>query len=139
MVCLCGRVVSLWNGGVDLCWVEGCVVFTVCCLLFVCCGVCFSVVCVLFCCVVGCGMAVGCGVLLLVFFFFFLFVGVRGSARAALRARTLSPNTIVLLCCLVFSCPLCSSLFFVFRFSSVGMAVGDSPCVGVSSWHDGDG
>lgn len=28
-------------------------------------------------------------------FFFLLVVGVRGSARAALRARTLSPNTIV--------------------------------------------
>nr|DAO87850.1 MAG TPA: hypothetical protein [Caudoviricetes sp.] len=31
-----------------------------------------------------------------------LCVGVRGSARAALRARTLSPNTIVFSCCVLF-------------------------------------
>lgn len=35
-----------------------------------------------------------------------LIVGVRGSARAALRARTLSPNTIVFPRCLVLSSPL---------------------------------
>ena len=53
-------------------------------------------------------------------------VGVRGSARAAMRARTLSPNTIVflLLLCLVF-CPVlsCSPPFFVSRLSVFGMAV----------------
>lgn len=103
-LCLCDRVVSLWNSGDGLCGVEGrwvCLLSTVHCQLFVCCGVCFSVVCVvLLCCVVGCGMAVGwegvwscclsssC-------------VGVRGSARAALRARTLSPNTIVFPCCVL--------------------------------------
>ena len=58
--CLCDRVVSLWNSGDGLCWVEGRVVSTVRCLLFMCCGVCFSVVCVLSCCAVlwnggGCG------------------------------------------------------------------------------------
>lgn len=65
-------------------------------------------------------------------------VGVRGSARAALRARTLSPNTIVssvtlsclLLCC---SAPRLSSPS---AFLSFGMAAGDSPCVGVFGGHD---
>jgi len=51
-LCLCDRVVSLWNSGDGLCWVEGCVVSTVHCRLFMCCGVCFSVVCVLSCCAV---------------------------------------------------------------------------------------
>ena len=41
-LCLCDRVVSLWNSGDGLCWVEGCVVFIVNCQLFMCCGVCFS-------------------------------------------------------------------------------------------------
>lgn len=119
-VCLCGRVMSLWNSGDGLCWVEGRVASTVYCQLFMCCGVCFSVVCVLSCCAVlwvvewrgggvrVCGLVV-CLLLFSVSFFFSLvsFVGgVRGSARAALRARTLSPNTIVFPCCLV-----CSSLF----------------------------
>ena len=117
--CLCDRVMSLWNSGGGLCWVEGrgCLPST----HHPCCGAHFSgvrvvmAVCddsacfVLSYCVVGCGMAV-CGggvVSLLVFIppFLSLFlsfssplslrVGVRGSARAALRARTLSPNTIV--------------------------------------------
>lgn len=50
--------------------------------------------------------------------------GVRGSARAALRARTLSPNTIVsfLVVCFVFFLSLSLSPFF-FRLSFVGMAV----------------
>ena len=68
-----------------------------------------------------------------------LCVGVRGSARAALRARTLSPNTIA-------SSFVSSSLsllllaFSVSRLSSAaGMAVGDSPCVGVFGGHDGYG
>lgn len=33
VLCLCGRVVSLWNSGDDLCWVEGRAVSTVCCVL----------------------------------------------------------------------------------------------------------
>lgn len=59
-----------------------------------------------------------------------LCVGVRGSARAALRARTLSPNTIASLLLLALSCFLFSSLlcpphFFVPRLSCYcGMAVG---------------
>ena len=62
-----------------------------------------------------------------------LCVGVRGSARAARRARTLSPNTIV------FS-SLYSPPFFIIRLSCYcGMAAGDSPCVGVLCWHDCDG
>ena len=53
VLCFCDRVVSLWNSGDGLCGVEGRVVFTVRCRLFMCCGVCFSVVCVvLLCCVV---------------------------------------------------------------------------------------
>ena len=52
-LCLCGRVVLLWNRGDGLCEVEGRVVSTVRCQLFMCCGVCFSVVCVvLSCCAV---------------------------------------------------------------------------------------
>lgn len=60
VLCFCDRVVSLWNGGVGLCWVEGravctvytssvcgvhlsvCVVMAVCddsvCLVVLCCG-----------------------------------------------------------------------------------------------------
>ena len=70
-----------------------------------------------------------------------LCVGVRGSARAAQRARTLSPNTIAFLLLLALS----SLLFSAPRFSSpsaflfVGMAVCDSPCVTVLCWHDGYG
>lgn len=62
------------------------------------------------------GCAVSCASsLFLVFSSFSFFVGgVRGSARAALRARTLSPNTIafslvVLFSVLFFSCPRLSS------------------------------
>lgn len=79
---------------------------------------------VLLCCVVGCGMAVVCvGVwsrCLSSFSFsfsVFLVVGVRGSARAALRARTLSPNTIVFPLLLVLS-SLLFSFFSARRFSS---------------------
>lgn len=67
-LCLCGRVVSLWNSGDGLCWVEGRVVFTVyassCVVVSV--VVCVMAVCddsacfVFSYCVVGCGMA-GCG------------------------------------------------------------------------------
>lgn len=65
-----------------------------------------------------------------------LCVGVRGSARAAVRARTLSPNTIAspLLSSLLFL--FCSPSFFAPRLSCCGIAVCDSPCVGVPSWHD---
>ena len=87
------------------------------------------------------GGVMGC-VVLVVHLSLFLFssslpfaVGVRGSARAALRARTLSPNTIVfsLVACLLFSSSLRAPLFLVF-----GMAVCDSPCITVLCWHDSD-
>ena len=111
-VCLCGRVVSLWNSGDGLCVVEGRVVSTVHCQLFMCYGVRFSVLCcvVLLCCLVvlwnGGGVRV-CGLVACLPFPLPFCVGVRGSARAALRARTLSPNTIAfpLLCSLFFSAP----------------------------------
>ena len=96
-VCLCDRVVSLWNGGGDLCWAEGrCAMGW--CLALVHCSLLSSS-----------SSFVG---------------GVRGSARAALRARTLSPNTIVsfLVVCFVFFLSLSLSPFF-FRLSFVGMAV----------------
>lgn len=111
VLCLCGRVVSLWNSGDGLCRAEGRVVSTVHCQFFMCC-------------VVGCGMAVGCarGVWSRRLSSSFssllsLRVGVRGSARAALRARTLSPNTIVsstYCSSSLFSAPRLSSLLFHF-------------------------
>ena len=87
----------------------------------------------------------GCAVSLLVYSssclsLIVVVVGVRGSARAAQRARTLSPNTIVfLLLCSFLSVPRLFSLLFVPRLSAFGMAVCDSPCVGVLCWHDGYG
>lgn len=72
-------------------------------------------------------------------------VGVRGSARAALRARTLSPNTIASSCCLVF--PFFCSLPFLplplplplpSAFLLLLNGGGCSPCVGALCWHDGD-
>ena len=107
------------------------------------CGVCV----VLLCCVVGYGMA-GCGrvrglvvclLLLSVFLFSFLLL-VFGVVRAQLCEHARYPRTpLRLSCCLllfsVFSC----LLFLAPRLSSVGMAVCDSPCVGVPSWHDGYG
>ena len=108
--CLCDRVVSLWNSGDGLCGAEGRGVSTVHCQLFMCCGACFSVVCVLSCRAVlwvvewrgGVGVWVCSFRCLSCLPFslsssssFLLCVGVRGSARAAMRARTLSPNTIV--------------------------------------------
>ena len=93
-----------------------------------------------------CGLWNGGGVVSSLVFLFSLpsssplCVGVRGSARAAQRARTLSPNTIVsplvVLSCLVFSAPRLSSPS---AFPFVGMAAGDSPRVGVLCWHDGYG
>lgn len=69
-----------------------------------------------------------------------LCVGVRGSARAALRARTLSPNTIVSPLLLALSSLLfllCSSSFFMPRLSVFGMAVGvhhvSVCCVGMTA------
>ena len=56
----------------------------VCCFVALCCGLWNGG---------GCGVFV-CLLCFLLFLFFFLVGGVRGSARAALRARTLSPNTI---------------------------------------------
>ena len=117
-LCLCDRVVSLWNNGDDLCGAEGRVVSTVHCQLFMCvacvsgwCACCLVVVC---CGLWNGGGLVACLPLLSVFLFLFLFVGgVRGSARAAMRARTLSPNTIVFSCCLlVLSSPLLAFLHY---------------------------
>lgn len=119
--CLCDRVVSLWNGGDGLC--AGRNGGDVYCLLLI--------RCVLWVvewrCV--CGL-----VLSSLLFLSLLCVGVRGSARAALRARTLSPNTIVFPCCLVFS-----FVSFVSRFSSACLEWRGSPCVGVFGGHDGYG
>lgn len=63
-------------------------------------------------------------------------VGVRGSARAALRARTLSPNTIVfpLLSCLLLCFPsFCAPSFCVRNGGGACL-----PCVGVFGGHDSD-
>ena len=129
--CLCDSVVSLWNSGDGLCWVEGRVVSTVYCQLFMCCvvewrwggGV--------------CGLVAYLPLLFVFFFFFFFVVGVRGSARAARRARTLSPNTIVFFVCFVFSSSLHLSPFFMHRLSCYcGMAVGYHVlvcCVGMTA------
>ena len=86
-----------------------------------------------------------CVVLVLVVLFSlsssFSCVGVRGSARAALRARTLSPNTIaflVCLFCLFFS--LLLPAFFTLRLSFCWNGGGVClPCVGVFGGHDCDG
>ena len=118
------------------------------CLLpiLVCVVVCISVWCVL-----SCGMAVGgvcgscclsCFVSSLFFLLLFLCAGVRGSARAALRARTLSPNTTVFPCCvlcLVLSSPLPRSppFFNSLPFFCCRMAVGvyhvSVCCVGMTA------
>ena len=89
----------------------------------------------------GCVALVVCFVFLVLLLFIFLFlllsVGVRGSARAALRARTLSPNTIAsLLLCSLFSVSRLSSrpAFPVIVEWRWGL-----PCVGVLCWHDCDG
>ena len=102
---------------------------------------------VLLCCVVGCGMAVcvGCVVSSLVSLLFFLsfsssvsfVVGVRGSARAAMRARTLSPNAIASPLLLALFSLLLASLRappFLLLWNGGGL-----PCVTVLCWHDGYG
>lgn len=115
--CLCDRVVSLWNSGGGLrggCDGGACHVVSYCVALLT---------------VEWRGV---CGLVARLLFLFSLLLcrGVRGSARAALRARTLSPNTIVFsrLLAVVFSslslaafsrCP----PFFVF-----GIAVGVTMC-----------
>lgn len=119
-LCHCGMVVMI------VCGAEGCVVSAVHCQLCVLLWRVFQggVRVVLLCCVVGCGMAAGwCeGVRSRCLFssslcppplplLLPLCVGVRGSARAALRARTLSPNTIVS-SAYCSSSPPCSSPFF---------------------------
>ena len=115
------RVVSLWNGGDGLCggWNGG--------------GA------------MGCVVSLSVSSRLFLFLFFFsLRAGVRGSARAALRARTLSPNTIVfplfLLSAHLVFLSFAHPPFFTLRLSCYcGMAGGGSPCVGVLCWHDGYG
>ena len=141
------------GGGCGLCpvlsWVVLCPVL--CCVVPLCsppclCVRCHSIVGLVWC---FCGGVVllwngggvwGCVVLVVlsclssVLFLFFLAFGVRGSARAALRARTLSPNTIVFL---LLSSLLSSSFFSFFSpFFYVGMAVEGSPCVTVFGGHD---
>ena len=84
----------------------------------------------------------GCVCVLLVTVFLVLlpFVGgVRGSARAALRARTLSPNTIVSLVAF-YSVLFLSPAFlllsaFLLCWNGGGVCL---PCVGALCWHDGD-
>ena len=68
-------------------------------------------------------------------------VGVRGSARAALRARTLSPNTIasLLLSRLLFSSLALLAFLRAPSFLLLEWRRGDSPCVAVLCWHDCDG
>ena len=120
VLCLCDRVVSLWNRGDGLCGAEGRVVSTVHCQLFMCCGVCFSVVCVLSCCavlwVVECRWWAGvCLVVcfpILSVFLFFLFVLVFGVVRAQPCEHARYPRTPLRLSCCVLS-----SLLFVLRFS----------------------
>lgn len=121
-LCLCGMAVMVcvgWKGAGGLLSTHHRVV------------VCVSVVCVMAVCVLSCLVALCCGlwnggcvVSSLVFLFSLpssspLCVGVRGSARAALRARTLSPNTIAsfLVVCFVLSSLLpaflCASSFLL--------------------------
>ena len=126
--------------------VAWCVVFTVYCLRTIRVVACFSVVCgggsaylVLFCRIVLWVVEWRCVRVRsrhssFVFLFFHhpldsssssFCVGVRGSARAAMRARTLSPNTIASLLLFVFPLFsflfsfLCFPLFFIVRFSIV--------------------
>ena len=69
-----------------------------------------------------------------------LCVGVRGSARAAQRARTLSPNTIVFPLLLASPSLLPSLPFFITSPFLLLWNGGrcDSPCVTVLCWHDGN-
>nr|DAV57080.1 MAG TPA: hypothetical protein [Caudoviricetes sp.] len=120
------------------------------------CVCCHSIVGLVACFVTGlchCGMAVmvcvgwnggvceGVVVLLFVFLCFpsssLCLVGVRGSARAAPRARTLSPNTIVFL---VSCCSLAILSSFLLAFSRSAFLClewrGGSPCVRVFGGHD---
>ena len=110
VLCLCDRVVSLWNSGDGLCGWKGvwCLLFAV---SFLCVVVCVSVWCV--CCglwnggVCGLwngGVCGGCVVSLLVslflFLFFFLFVLVFGVVRAQLCEHARNPRTpLCLPCC----------------------------------------
>lgn len=139
-LCLCGRVVSLWNSGDGLYGAEGRVVSTVYCSLLTLyvlwcvfqCGVCV----VLLCCVVGCGMAVVCVVLS--FVFLFLFVLVLGVVRAQLCEHARYPRTPLRLpCCVLPS--LLPAFLCAPPFLSLWNGGGGSPCVGVPSWHDGYG
>ena len=66
----------------------------------------------------------------------FLFVLVFGVVRAQLCEHARYPRTP--LCC-PFSLIVSSSLFFSPLFCVLGIAVCDSPCVGVFGGHDGDG
>ena len=162
-LCLCGRVVSLWNSGDGLRWVEGRVTCGVWRLLSThrqCCGAHFSgvrvvmAVCddsaclVLSYCVVGCGMAVCAGVRGLVIclppslsLFLFLFMLVFGVVRAQLCEHARYPEHHCVSLVLGLSSLLFSStrLSFIIRLSFCWNGGVCLPCVGVPSWHDGDG
>ena len=79
----------------------------------------------------------------LFFFFLFLFVLVFGVVRAQPCEHARYPRTplcpLVVLFLLSFPCFSFPCLSSRLAFSVVGMTVGDSPCVTVLCWHDGDG
>ena len=124
---LCGMGVSFANSGGGLCWGGRAVVSVVCCQSIVCCGLWNG----------GGGMVLSLVSFSLSSFLLLLIcVGVRGSARAAMRARTLSPNTNVFPCSLllvVFSSLFPPLPFFTARLSVVGMAAGRVHHVSVCS------
>jgi len=125
VLCLCDRVVSLWDSGVDLCWWKG-----VWYLLSAhhCVVVCVSAVCVMAVRVSSCRIVLWVmewrGVVSSLVFLFslsfflllFLFVLVFGVVRAQLCEHARYPRTpLHLTCCLlclVLSCLLCSPPFF---------------------------
>ena len=83
-------------------------------------------------------MVCGCVVLLpRIVPILFLFVLVFGVVRAQLCEHARNPRTPLRLPCCLLSLLFSSSLLSSCpAFLCVGMAVGDSPCVGVPSWHD---
>ena len=142
VLCLCDRVVSLWNGGDGLCWVEGRVVSTVYRSL----STLYVLWCVFQCGVLWNGGGVGrvCSLfvcLLCLSLLLPLLLLVFGVVRAQLCEHARYPRTPLRSpCCL--SC----LLFFVPRLSScpafpviVEWRWEVSPCVGVLCWHDGYG
>lgn len=115
---LCDGVVSLWNSGDGLCWVEGR-------------GGLYATHVVLV-------VRLPCFVSPRSVFSSSFVVGVRGSARAALRARTLSPNTIVSSAYCFSSASLLPLSHSAFLLLSEWRWV-CLPCITVLCWHDGYG